>query len=253
MSTSTDVRTHTPRFRHPDRVAGAFFLLGGVTFFAGGAMHPGDSGTGSKVAQLHDMLVHSLWYPSHALLLTAMACFAAAILAIRLRGGLDTAMANVTSVVSVIAVLATLGMTLHLLAATGADGIADGQKTFLYHVQTWNETIVDPLWGLGIAALAVAGGLTRTLGNPITLGLGLAGGLAFALASATIAFTDRFDALFPVASLLGTWGVVVGLILLLRKARWSVGPSAPDRHAESGDAVGLVGGGGCRHRSTPST
>ncbi len=77
---------------------------------------------------------------------------------------------------------------------------------------------MDPLWGLGIAALAVAGGLTRALGNPITLVLGLAGGLAFALASATIAYTDRFDPLFPVASLLGIWAVVVGLMVMLRKA-----------------------------------
>lgn len=59
---------------------------------------------------------------------------------------------------------------------------------------------------------------TRTLGNPVTLVLGLAGGLAFALACATIAFRDRFDALFPLASLLGIWGVVVGLMVLLRKA-----------------------------------
>ena len=65
------------------------------------------------------------------------------------------------------------------------------------HWHTWNETIVDPLWCLGMAALAVAGGLTCTLGNLVTLLLGLCGGLAFALASATIAFTDRFDWLFP--------------------------------------------------------
>jgi hypothetical protein len=218
MSTSTQVRTHPSRVRRPDRVTGAFLLLGGVAFFAGGATHPGDSGQGSKVAQLHEMLVDPMWYPSHALLLTAMACFAAAILALRLWGGLNAAMATVTGVVSVIAVLATLGMTLHLFAATGAAGIADGDKTFLYHLQTWNETIVNPLWSLSIAVLAVAGGLTRTLGNPVTIALGLVGGLAFALATATIAFTDRLDPLFPVASLLGIWAFVVGLMVLLRKA-----------------------------------
>ncbi len=217
MSTATEARalSHVSRL---DRVAGAFLLLGGVAFFAGGATHPGDTGDGSKISQLHEMLVDSMWYPSHALLLAAMACFATAILAIRLWGGLDAGTAKVTNVVSVIAVIATLGMTLHLLAATEAAAIADGDKTFFYHLHTWNETIVDPLWGLGIAALAVAGGRTRTLGNPITLVLGLVGGLAFALASATIAFTDRFDALFPFASLLGIWGVVVGLMVLLRKA-----------------------------------
>jgi hypothetical protein len=218
MSTSTDVRAHRSRVQRPYRVSGAFLMLGGAAFFVGGATHPGDSGRGSKVSQLHEMLVDSMWYPSHALLLAAMACFAAAILTLRLRGGLDAGMAKVSGVVAVIGVVATLGMTLHLFAATGAAGIADGDKTFLYHLQTWNETIVNPLWGLGIAVLAVAGGLTRTLGNPVTIALGLVGGVAYALATATIAFTDRFDSLFPLASLLGIWGVVVGLMVLLRRS-----------------------------------
>lgn len=217
MTSSTRVRTDMSRVRHPERFAGALLLVGGVAFVAGGATHPGDSGQGSKVSQLHEMLVSPMWYPSHTLLLVAMACFAAAIIAIRLRGGLDPRTATVAGVVSVIAVVATVGMTVHLFAATGAQAIADGDRTFLYHLQTWNETVVDPLWGLGIAALAVVGGLTRALGNPLTLVLGLVGGTAFALASATIAYTDRFDPLFPVASLLGAWGVVVGLMVLLRR------------------------------------
>lgn len=217
MSTSTEVRTPAARIRRPDPIAGACLIVGGVTFFAGGAMHPGDRGTGTKVNQLHDMLIDSMWYPSHALVLVAMVAFAVAILRIRHRGGLDGAMATVTRVVSVIAVVAVVGMTVHLLSALGAEGIADGNKTFAYQLQGFNETIVDASWGLGIAALAVVGGLTRTLGNPITLALGLVGGLAFALASATIAYTDRFDGLFPVASLIGIWGVVVGLVVLLRQ------------------------------------
>jgi hypothetical protein len=228
MSTLTRVRTQLSRARRPERVAGPLLVLGGVTFFAGGAVHPGDSGEGSKVSQLHEMMVDPMWYPAHALLLAAMACFAAAVLGFRRRGGLGSGMATVTGVVSVIAVVATIGMTLHLFAALGADGIADGEKTALYHVQTWNETIVDPLWGLGIAALAVAGGLTRSLGNPITLALGLVGGLAFAMASATIAFTDRFDTLFPLASLIGIWAVVVGLMMSSRKARSGGAAPAPD-------------------------
>ncbi len=218
MSTSTDVRSHPSRVRRPDRIAGPFLVLGGVTFFAGGATHPGDSGEGSKVSQLHEMLVDSMWYPSHALMLVSMACFAAAILVIRRRGDLDAGTAKVARVVSVIAVVAALGMTVHLFAATEAEALAGGGKTFLYHLHAWIETLVNPLWALGIAALAVAGGLSRTLGNPITLVLGVVGGLAFALAAATIAFTDRFDPLFPVGSLLGVWGVVVGLMVLLRKA-----------------------------------
>ena len=217
MSTSTAVRTPSTRIRRPDPTAGACLIVGGVTFFAGGALHPGDSGTGTKVNQLHDMLTDAMWYPSHALVLIAMAAFALAILRIRLRGGHDGVMATVTRVVSVIAVVAVVGMAVHLFSALGAEGIADGNQTFASHLQAVNETIVGASWGLGIAALAVVGGLTRTLGNPVTLALGLVGGLAFALASATIAYTDRFDGLFPLASLIGIWGVVVGLTVLLRR------------------------------------
>lgn len=218
MTTPTALRTPSESARRADRITGAGFVLGGAAFVAGGAAHPGDSGTGSKVAQLHEMLVDGKWYPSHALLLVAMVAFAVAIVRLRRRAALVGGMAAVTRVVSVVAVVAALGMTLHLLSALGAAGIADGEQTFAYRLQTLNETIIDASWGLGIAALAVAGGLTRTLGNPVTLPLGLVGGLAFALASGTIAYTDRFDGLFPLASLLALWGVVVGVLLLTRRA-----------------------------------
>jgi hypothetical protein len=53
-------------------------------------------------------------------------------------------------------------------------------------------------------------------GNRIALGL--VGRLAFALASATIAFTDQSDSLFPVGSLIGIWAVAVGVVAMARKA-----------------------------------
>ena len=216
MSTSTAHRTTTP-VQSSNRLAGACFVLGGVAFFTGGAMHPTDSGTGSKVAQLHEMLVDDKWYPSHALLLVAMVSFAVAVLSIRRRGDLTGAMAAVTRVASVIAVFAAVGMAVHLFSALGADGIADGQQTLVSRVAALNEMLVAAPWALSIAALAVVGGLTRSLGNPVTLALGLVGGLAHALAAATIAYTDRFDGLFPVGSLIGVWALIVGLMTLVRR------------------------------------
>lgn len=103
-----------------------------------------------------------------------------------------------------------------MASSLGAKGIAGGHQTFGYQLQAMNETIVDAPWGVGIAALALVGGLTRTLGNRVTVAFGVVGGLAFALASATIAYTDRFDGPFPLASLVGIWGVVVGLMVLAR-------------------------------------
>jgi hypothetical protein len=217
MATSTASRTASTPVGISDRLAGASFVLGGVTFFVGGAMHPGDSGTGSKISQLHEMLVDETWYPSHALLLVAAVSFAVAVLRIQRRGDLTGAMAAVTRVASVIAVFAAVGMAVHLFSALGADGIADGQQTLVSRVAALNEMLVAAPWALSIAALAVVGGLTRRLGNPVTLALGLVGGLAHALAAATIAYTDRFDGLFPVGSLIGVWALIVGLMTLVRR------------------------------------
>jgi hypothetical protein len=82
-----------------------------------------------------------------------------------------------------------------------------------------------------IAALAVVGGLTRTLGNRVVLALGLLGGLAFAVATATIAYVDTFDVLFPVAGLAGIWLVAVGVIGLARRTA----ATTPDPARRGGD------------------
>jgi hypothetical protein len=217
MSTSAPVMTHPSNISRLSRVGGSCLVLGGATFIAGGAIHPGDSGQGNKVQQLHEMLVQPSWYPSHALLVLSMGLFAAGIFAISRRSDLSARMAAATKVVAGIGALATIGMAAHLFAALEADSLVAGQPTTVSTMQTWNETIIDTLWALSIVFLAVAGGLTRTVGNRITLALGLVGGLAFALASATIAFTDRFDALFPVGSLIGVWAAAVGVMAVTRK------------------------------------
>jgi hypothetical protein len=218
MSNTTALGTTTMHSVRINR-AGAFFLLfGGIAFFAGGALHPKDSSSdGTKLEQLHDMLVDPLWYPSHAVFLAAIALITGGIITIRQRGALHGGMARLLSVVAATSVLATLAMLIHLFAATQAEAIEGGDSTALIVFHTWNETIVNPLWGLAIAALATAGGITRTVGNRITLVLGLVGGLTFALATATIAFTDLFDPLFPVSSMIGVWASSVGAIGFLRR------------------------------------
>lgn len=213
---STPVTTRPSTSSRLNRVSGICLVLGGITFIAGGATHPGDSGEGDKVQQLHEMLVQPSWYPSHALLLLSMGLFTAGIFTIS-RRDLGRIMDAATKVIAGIGVLATVGMAAHLFAALEADSLAAGQPTTVSTLQTWNETIVDTLWALSIVVLAVAGGLTRTVGNRVTLPLGLVGGLAYALASATIAFTDRFDPLFPVGSLIGIWAAAVGVVTMTRK------------------------------------
>lgn len=216
MTTVVEAHPNTQRARAV-RLAGPSLVLGGVAFFLGGVTHPSDSGEGNKVQQLHEMLVDPSWYPSHALLLAAMAFFAVGIFALRQRRDLSMGMERLLQVVFVIACVATLAMAVHLFAAIGADSLADGKHSLVSRLQTVNETIVDTAWGLALATLAVAGGLTRTVGNRLTIPFGLVGGLAFALASATIAFADTFDSLFKLGSLLSIWAILVGSLAIRRR------------------------------------
>ncbi|HWD80484.1 MAG TPA: hypothetical protein VG497_16425 [Kribbella sp.] len=219
MSNTTALDTTPIHSGRINRAAAYCLLLGGIAFFAGGSLHPKDNGSnGTKLEQLHDMLVDPLWYPAHAVFLAGIALITGGIITIRRRGALQGGMARLVSVVAATSVLATLAMLIHLFAATQAKAIENGDSTPLIVFHTWNETIVNPLWGLAIAALATAGGITRTVGNRITLVLGLVGGLTYALATATIAFTDLFDSLFPVSSLIGVWAGALGAIGLLRRS-----------------------------------
>jgi hypothetical protein len=210
---TTSIRSHA--LLH---AAGIFLIVAGITFFLYGPLHPGDSGEGSKLDALIEMLENPMWVPAHLVGLTSYLCFAAAVLAIRKGVALDPTMSRVTGVVFAIGVAGTIAMLLHALAFTGADAIrAGGEETFWYQLQTWNESIVNAAWALSIAALVVAGGLTRTIGNRIIMPLGLVGALAYALALATIPFIDTFDALFPISGLLAVWGVTAGIMMLVRR------------------------------------
>lgn len=133
MNTSIDARASlSPASLRTARLGGICLALGGIAFFAGGVTHPRDSGGGTKVEQLYQAFIQPTWYPSHALLLASFGLFAAAILLLRKRGNLGPRMARPVNVVSVVAVVATLGMAVHLLAALGAESIADGQPSLIY-------------------------------------------------------------------------------------------------------------------------
>lgn len=212
--TATKGHHQVPRTRAQVALAGPAFLLGGIAFFIAGMTHPTDSGRGNKVLQLHEMLLDSSWYPSHALLLAAMALLATGIRAFRRRPDLTPGMDTVLKYAFVIACITTATMVFHLFSALGADSLADGKHSLISRVQTFNESVVQTPWALAIAALAVLGGLTRTVGNRMTIPFGLVGGLSFAIASATIPYTDTFDPLFKVGSLIAVWAVLTGAIAI---------------------------------------
>jgi hypothetical protein len=229
MTTLIEPRPNVVRPSRLARLAGPSLAVGGIAFFVGGVTHPSDSGNGNKVQQLHEMLVDSGWYPSHALLLAAMALFATGILALRRRRDLAPGTERVLKAVFVIACIATVSMALHLFAALDAKSLADGKQSLVSRAQTINETVVDASWGLALATLAVVGGLTGSVGNRLTMPLGLVGGLAFALASATIPYTDTFDPLFKIGSLLSVWAILVG-VTAIRGNVEATGPRPAEPH-----------------------
>lgn len=200
------------------RTGHLLLVAGGVAFFASGPLHPTGSDEGSRTEQLHSMLVESAWYPAHLVGLLGFACVAAGLLALRREPVIRDRLRGLLTTSAAVAVAAAVGAVVHLFAATQAAEIEDGGTTPLVIAFMGVETIVNPAWGLMIAALAVAGGLSRTLGNRIVLPLGLLGGLAFALATATIAYVDTFDPLFAVAGLAGVWLVATGVVGLTRRS-----------------------------------
>ena len=217
MTTLRHPGTTAPAPPRLERTGHLFLIAGGVAFFASGPLHPTGSDTGDKTEQLHSMLVESTWYPSHLIALLGFACVAAGLLALRREAVIRDRLGRLLTASAAVAAVATVGALIHLFAATQAAEIEDGGTTPLVVALMGVETIVNPAWGLMIAALAVAGGLTRALGNRIVLAPGLLGGLAFALATATIAYVDTFDPLFPVAGLAGVWLVATGLVGLTRR------------------------------------
>jgi len=215
MTTTLD----SSMLRHPSALTGpssAALVGAAVAFNLGGALHPEDNGTGDKIAQLHDMLVHDTWYASHAFLLVSFVLFTVAFWLLRDRPELGSATRRTVRVMTLVSAMTTLLMVPHLLAPLGADSIADGRANALSIFMTIDETLADAPWAVGIALLALVGAVAEDLGNRVTGLFGVVGGLSFAAAAVTIPFTDTFDGLFPV----GGMGITLWAFGLVAVAAW---------------------------------
>jgi hypothetical protein len=207
------------RSRRAGRLVGWGLLAGGAIFFIGGSMHPHEDPPDVTLKEhLRIMFEDPAWYPAHALVLVGMALIAASLVAL----ARDRALAHVRRgqaavvVAAGAAVLGAVGMVLHLVAAVESDRIANGQSTPIIDVNLVVETFTVPAFGFSMAALALVGALTRTLGNRVVAVLGILGGVGFGLAGATFLLTDRLDFLFPAASGIGVWSITAGIGLVLR-------------------------------------
>lgn len=199
-----------------------------VAFNIGGALHPNDSNSGSKVAQLHDMLLHGTWYPSHLGLLASFGLFT--VLFLRLWGRLERAPVTrrAVRVMAIVSALTTVAMVPHLLAPLGADSIADGQSNPLSVFMTIDETLANAPWALGVALVALVAGVAGDLGNRVTAVAGVVGGLSFAAAAVTIPFTDALDGLFPVGGIgITVWALGVAVVGAWRRRPAALPPAVP--------------------------
>jgi hypothetical protein len=208
----------------------AWLLVGGGVFFlAGGQIHPRQDPPGVSLKEhMRIMFEDPAWYPSHAALLVGTALIAASLVAlVRGRSLAGVPRVHVAAVIAAIAAsLATLGMLLHLVAASDATRIAHHEATPITDVQIITETITVPAFGFSIAALAVIGAATRTLGNPVIAVLGVLGGIGFGLAGGTFLITDRLNFLFPTAVGIALWTIGAGIGLLLRRRATSAAARA---------------------------
>ncbi len=195
-------------------------IAGGVTFFAGGGLHPGEEPPDATLKErMRVMYEDGNWYPGHALQLIGVVLVAFALVALARSGALkrDRRAQRAGVVAAVGAVGWAVGSLLHLMAATEADRIAADQTTPLTDTLIPFETVSVPVFGLGIALLAIVGFRTSLVGNRTAAVCAVVGGVAYAVAGATFAFTDAFDPLFPLASFIGVWAIVTGASMLRRR------------------------------------
>lgn len=204
----------------------AAFAGAAVAFNVGGTLHPNDSGTGGKVAQLHDMLLDSTWYPAHLGLLASLGLFTVAFLRLPGRFELAPVTRRLVRVMAVVSALTTAAMVPHLLAPLGADSIADGHSNAFSVFMTIDETLVDAPWALGIALLALLAGVSGDLGNPVIAVAGVVGGVSFAAAAVSIPFTDALDGLFAVGGMgMTIWALSVAGVGGWRRRQTGMAPA----------------------------
>lgn len=215
-TTSTPVRAA----RVKATIAGWLLLAGGAAFLIGGGIHPkADAPGGGAKERLRVMFEDGAWYPSQALMLAGTALIAAGLVALVRHGRPQGApWARRTAVVAAVgSVLASVALLLHLLAAGEADRLGVGGDAPVTDTLVVVDTIAMPVFGLGVAALALAGALTRAVGNVVVAIPGVVGGVGYALAAGSILISDQLDGLFPTAIGIALWAGAVGVQLLLAR------------------------------------
>jgi hypothetical protein len=206
--------TATPTSRPRDVGVGVALVAGAALYLPSGLLHP-EPGPGTALQQIHEMVHDSMWIPSALLAVGAFALFAVAFA--RLSAGSDR-MRLVLRWAALASVAVAAGSFVYLFGRAGAEPLARDESTWFSSFMLLTHLVVNPAWGLAVAAVAVAGARVQrrgVRGRLASLIAGTAGGLAWTVSMATAPYLDLDDVLFPVAgTLLTGWFLAHGIAFL---------------------------------------
>ncbi|MGD9526042.1 hypothetical protein [Pseudonocardia sp.] len=192
-------------------------LAAGVLGFLGSLLHPMGDPTLTGDAALAAEVGDPLWVPSHVLILAFTVLLVPGLLGLARSGALSGRARTAALVAMGAAVLWVVESVPHLLAVTDHHALLTGQPAPLVTTHLVGASIVYPLAGFSIAALALLGG--RRLAHPVLNALGALGSVAFGIAPIAydvLGITEAGD-LFAGSLLLTAWIAVVGATALVRK------------------------------------
>lgn len=212
LDTTTTATPAPPQRR--DLISGIALIAGAAFFLPSGLLHP-EPGPGTALQQIHDMVTDPRWIPSAALTLAAFVCFTLAFA--RLSTTTDQ-LARVLRWGALTSAAVAVGQVVYLFGGVGAEPLAGDEGNWFSAVMFVTHLLVNPLWGLAVAAIALVGGLSGRLGGRVSLVAGALGGLSWTVSMLTAPYLDIDDILFPLAgTLLTGWTLAIGVMLLRRE------------------------------------
>lgn len=190
-------------------------LAGGTLGFVGSLLHPQGDPTLSGDAALASEVGDPLWVPSHVLVLAFVALLVPGLagLARTLSGAARTA-ARVACGAAVVWLVESVP---HLLAVADHHALLTGQPAPQVTVHLVGASIVYPLAGFSIAALALLA--WRRLAHPVLDVLGALGSVAFGIApvASDVLGIEQAGDLFAGSLLLTAWVAAVGATAQVRR------------------------------------
>ncbi len=197
-------------------------LGGGVLGFLGSLLHPQGDPTLTGDAALASEVGDPLWIPSHVLVLVFVALLVPGLLGLARSGVLSGAARTAALVAFGAAIVWLVESVPHLLAVADHHALLAGQPAPFVTAHLIGASIVYPLGGFSIAALALLGG--RQLAHPVLNVLGALGAVAFGIAPIAydVLGIVELGVLFAGSMLLTAWVAAVGATALFRQR-----PSVP--------------------------